>query len=374
MPSTSPQRRRRALSRPVRIVLGAALAATAVACLPVADATTPASRATHQQGKAAAPALQAWIYPGSPGEPTCDAVREYRDGRLKNGVLKPEYWDVKSNGTLALQTSDLVPCNGYSAANASDVKAHSAEQYTTVSAMDRATVAALVNSPARRAAAVEQLTALVKRTGFTGVDIDFEDFWSWSAAEEKGYETFLAQLARSLHADGRKLQVDGPAELQDGDSPFSFAKVIKTGVDQLVIMDYGRQFNTDGAEHCWAIAPDKWVRDVVRYAQSQVPDKDKLVIGLPSYGYIAPDPCDTNKVQDTVPLSTISKQPGYSTDPAVVRSRREPGSHEVRWTRGGRIYDYTDRAGMDAKLSFFKGLGVTHVSVWALGGNPWFSR
>jgi spore germination protein YaaH len=368
MPRTN-SRRRRAIPVSVRTATAAALAATLAACVPAADATAPAAHpAAHP-----VPALQAWIYPGSTGEPTCGAVGEYRDGRLKNGVLKPEYWDVDSDGTLALQTTADVPCNGYSAANAADVKAHSAQQYTTVSAMDRATVAALVDNPARRSAAVGQLTSLVKRIGFTGVDIDFEDFWNWSAADESGYETFLAELARSLHSAGLKLQVDGPAELQDGDSPFNFAKVVKAGVDQLVIMDYGRQFNTEGATHCWAIAPDSWVRDVVRYAQSQVPDKDELVIGLPSYGYIAPDPCDTGKVQDSVPMSTMSKQPGYSTDPATVRARRDSGSGEVRWSDHGMFYDYTDQAGMDAKLALLESLGVTHVSVWVLGGNPWFS-
>jgi spore germination protein YaaH len=312
------------------------------------------------------------VYPGSTGERTCQAPSEYRDGRLSNGVLKPEYWQVGKDGGLELQSTSTLPCNGFSDANAADVKAHSAAQYVTVSAMDRATVAAIVDNASRRNAAVSQLTEFTHRIGFTGVDIDFEDFWSWSADDERGYETFLAQLAGSLHAAGMRLQVDGPVETGDGDSPFNYTGVIQAGTDQLVIMDYGRMFNTDSGR-CWAISPNDWVRSAVRFAQSKVPDRDRLVIGLPSYGFSAPDPCDTGRIKDSVPVDDIRRQPGYSDDPAVRSARRDAGSGEVRWVDHGTLYDYTDQAGMDAKLAVLRELGVTQVSVWVLGGNPWFS-
>ncbi|MBD0741267.1 glycosyl hydrolase family 18 protein [Streptomyces sp. CBMA152] len=359
-----------------RILLAAALIAVLTGCTAAgragdsdrssADSATPTTKSTQ-------PGLEAWIYPGSTGEDTCGAVAEYRDGRLRTGVLKPQYWDVDPSGALKLLDSDTHPCNGFSEANAADIKAHSAAQYTTVSAMDRPAIAALVSDPARRTAAVGSLTELAKRIGFTGVDIDFEDFWVWTADDESGYETFLAELAESLHRAGLKLQVDAPVETHDGDSVFSYAAVMRAGVDQLVVMDYGRQFNTPAGQRCWAISPHSWVREAVTYAQSQVPDKDRLVIGLPSYGFTAPDPCVTDKVKDSVPLTTIRRAPGYSDDPATTAARRDAASGEVRWTAGGTLYDYTDQQGMDAKLAVLQQLGVTHVSVWALGGNPWFS-
>ncbi|MFD7167403.1 glycosyl hydrolase family 18 protein [Streptomyces violascens] len=357
-----------------RVLLAAALAFGLAGCAPVGQAahrqapTTAASTA-----KSALPALEAWVYPGSTGEDTCNAPAEYRDGRLRTGVLKPEYWDVDPHGALNLLRTDTHPCNGYSETNAADIKAHSAAQYTTVSAMDRATTAALVNDPARRTAAVDQLTELAQRIGFTGVDIDFEDFWAWTAEDEKGYEAFLTELARSLHGAGLKLQVDAPVETHDGDSVFSYRGVMRAGVDQLVVMDYGRQFNTPDGSHCWAISPHSWVRDAVTYAQSQVPDKDRLVIGLPSYGFTAPDPCVPAKVKDSVAVAAIRRAPGYSDDPATIAARRDADSGEVRWTAGGTFYDYTDQQGMDTKLAVLQQLGVTRVSVWTLGGNPWFS-
>ncbi|MEV7597871.1 glycosyl hydrolase family 18 protein [Kitasatospora sp. NPDC089797] len=339
---------------------------------PAPSGGTPAGTPSGDGPKRTTPALEAWVYPGSTGEPTCQAPAEYRDGRLRDGVLKAEYWQVGKDGGLVQQTADNLPCNGFSDVAAADIKAHSAAQYVSVSAMDRPTVAALVNDPARRTEAVSQLTQFTQKIGFTGVDIDFEDFWNWSQDDERGYEAFISELARSLHSTGLRLQIDGPVEVRDGDSPFNYTALMTAGADQLVIMDYGRMFNTTGGQ-CLAISPHDWVRDGVKFAQSKVPDPDRLVIGLASYGFSAPDPCDTGKIKDSVPVADIRKQAGYSDDPATVAARRDAGSGEVRWSDHGTLYDYTDQAGMDAKLAVLKELGVTRVSVWVLGGNPWFS-
>ncbi|MER7847034.1 glycosyl hydrolase family 18 protein [Kitasatospora sp. NPDC096077] len=347
---------------------------TAAPSSPAAAPATPSTPAAGSRaaGQGPTPALEAWVYPGSTGEATCRAPAEYRDGRLRDGVLKAEYWQVGKDGALVLQTAENLPCNGFSDANAADIKAHSAAQYVTVSAMDRATVAALVGDPGRRTAAVSQLTGFTRRIGFTGVDIDFEDFWNWSPDDERGYQAFVTELARDLHAAGLRLQIDGPVEVADGDSPFDYTALMKAGADQLVVMDYGRMFNTTGGR-CLAVSPHDWVRAGVAFARAKVPDPDRLVIGLASYGFSAPDPCDTGRIKDSVPLADLRGRPGYSEDPATVAARRDAGSGEVRWTNGGTLYDYTDQAGMDAKLAVLREAGVTRVSVWVLGGNPWFS-
>ncbi|MFD9789483.1 glycosyl hydrolase family 18 protein [Streptomyces sp. NPDC059070] len=277
------------------------------------------------------------------------------------------------HGALTLLDTGTHPCNGYSEANAADVKAHSAAQYTTVSAMDHATVSSLVNDPDRRTDAAAKLTEFAQRIGFTGVDIDFEDFWAWTAEDEQGYEAFLAELARGLHRAGLKLQVDAPAQTRDSDSVFDYRGVMKTGVDQLVVMDYGRQFNTPQGQPCWPISPHDWVRDTVAYAQSRVPDKDRLVIGLASYGFSSPDPCAPAKIKESLTAAAVREAPGHTDGPAEIAEQRDADSGEIRWTSDGTLYDYTDQQGMDTKLALLQKLGVSHVSVWVLGRNPWFS-
>lgn len=318
--------------------------------------------------------LQTWLYPGSAGDSTCTAKSEYADNRVKDGALNPEYWSVNSNGSVTLETTAGGTCNTYSAANVADLKAHSAYQYPTLSGMTTADVHALVKSKGARTAAVSKVTSLVTDAGLSGVDVDLEDYWSWSSADFTNYKTFLGQLATALHAKGKRLQVDAPAMTEDA-SFYDYAAVVATGVDDLVIMAYDEEFDTAAGARCLPISPYAWLKKVTTYAQSEVPDPSHLIIGLPSYGYSAPDPCDLNSVTGNIQFSAMKQSPGFSTDPATVESRRDPSSGEIRWTSGGTLYDYVDSTAMDRKLAVLRSLGVTKVSVWSLGGgNPWFSN
>ncbi|MEU3459059.1 glycosyl hydrolase family 18 protein [Streptomyces sp. NPDC006733] len=359
------------------LTAAAAAAACTVAALTAGSALgSPTPAPAHAApAPAAAPGvqLQGWLYPGSAGEPQCAGQAEYADDRLKGGALKPEYWAVQPNGTLLLETAAQGLCNAYSAANVADLKAHSAYQYPTVSAMDTPTVRALVGSSTRRGQAVQQLTSLVVGAGLTGVDVDMEDYWSWSTGDFANYRTFLTQLATSLHAAGKRLQVDAPAMTEDAPY-YDYAAVVATGVDELAIMAYDAEYDSEPGGKCKAITPYAWLREVVGYAQGKVPNRDKLVIGLPSYGYSAPAACDTAGIEGNIPFSVMRGKPGWSGSAATVEQRRDSGSGEIRWTSGGRLYDYVDRTAMDRKLQVLTGLGVTKVSVWSLGGNLWFTR
>lgn len=354
----------------------AAVAACTAAALLVgtghAATTTGASTAKHPATDAAMQ-RQTWLYPSGTGDSECTAKKEYADDRVKNGALKPEYWSVNSDGSVSLETTAGGVCNAYSAADVADLKAHSAFQYPTVSGMTTADVHALVSSATKRKNAVSQLTSLVVSAGVTGVDVDLEDYWSWSAADFGHYKTFLGQLASALHAQGKRLQVDAPAMTEDA-SFYDYAAVSATGVDELVIMAYDEEFDTAPGDRCLPVTPYAWLRHVTRYAQSKVPDPSRLVIGLPSYGFSAPDPCDTDGITGNIQFSDMRRSPGFSTDPATVKARRDASSGEIRWTSGGTLYDYVDSVSLDAKLAVLKTLGVTKVSVWSLGGgNPWFT-
>jgi spore germination protein YaaH len=263
------------------------------------------------------------------------------------------------------------PDSTCTAAFVADVKAHSAEQFATVSGMTTADVSAVVNSASKRSAAVSKLVSKINATGFTGVDVDFEDYWSWDATTLTNYKKFLTQLATALHASGRRLEVDAPAMVEDADF-YDLAGVAATGVDEIEIMAYDEEYDSTPGQKCLAITPYSWLTSVTKYAQSKVPNPAQLVIGLPSYGYTAPAACDTSQITGNIANVTMQTMPGYSTDPATIAARRDAGSGEIRWTSGGTLYDYVDSTAMDRKLAVLKGLGVAKVSVWCLGGNPWF--
>jgi len=348
---------------------------TLLACTASVPADTTASGSSTTAASATSGVqLQTWLYPGSTGDSQCSAPSEYADGRVQDGALNPEYWTVGDDGSVTLETTADGLCNTYSAANVADLKAHSANQYPTLSGMTTTAVHALVKSKSTRTAAVTKVTSLVNDAGLSGVDVDLEDYWSWSTVDFTNYKTFLGQLATALHASGKRLQVDAPAMTEDA-SFYDYASVVATGVDDLVIMAYDEEFDTASGDRCLPISPYDWLKNVTTYAQSKVTDPDHLIIGLPSYGYSAPDPCDLNSVTGNIQFSAMKQSPGFSTDAATIESRRDASSGEIRWVSGGVLYDYVDSVAMDRKLAVLKGLGVTKVSVWSLGGgNPWFSN
>lgn len=354
-----------AVTASLALVAGSAVAAVAAAAgaASVAGARPRAHRITFQE----------WLYPGPPGSPTCLAPREFADGRVRHGVLKPEYMDVSNSGRLFMRPASRrsAACNGYSPRNAAEVRKWSRRQFMTISLDTLEQEEALTSSPAKVAAAVARLTSFVKSIHFNGVDVDFENYWSWKGPDASRYYAFLRKLARGLHAARLQLQVDGPA---DFNTPFNYGRVLATGADQVILMAYDDEFGWPPSTTCTAITPLSWLRSVITSARGQIPraQRNRLVVGLPSYGYVASDRCQN--ITSNMSFDQMKREPGFSSRPSVIAARRDPGSEEIRWRWHGRFFDYTDQKAMDAKLAVVEKLGIRNVSVWVLGGdNPWFS-
>ncbi|GAA1251425.1 hypothetical protein GCM10009665_47640 [Kitasatospora nipponensis] len=355
------------------LLSGLASGAPALAA-PAVPTAAPAAFAAPAAPAATSPVtVQEWLYPGKSGSVTCSAAAEYADGRVQNGVLKPEYYDFDTNGNavLAAATNSAYACNGYSAANAADVKAHSAQQYMTISLADLPSEEALTGSAAKSAAGVKTVTDFAKSIGFTGVDVDFENYWDWKGQDQANYYTFLTNLATSLHNAGLKLQVEGPPDTTTG---FNYGSVLAAGADQVVMMAYDDEYQSPAGSTCLAFSPYDWMKDLITSALAQIPtaQRGRFVAGLPAEAYTATANCQNIVGNQTV--LDMTKAPGYSTDPQVIASRRDPDSGEIRWSSGGAFYDYVDQTALDSKLALVRSLGVSNVSVWALGGgNAWFS-
>ncbi len=135
----------------------------------------------------------------------------------------------------------------------------------------------------------------------------------------------------------------------------------------LVVMAYDHEFDTA----CAPISPYSWLQQVVRYAQSQVPATD-LTIGIPSYGYTTTTCKKVAHVTSNVAYVTMRSLPGFPNTPAAVEAFRDPSSGEIRWSDNGVFRDFVDSSALNAKLAVVEATGVTDVSVWSLGGEPWF--
>lgn len=303
--------------------------------------------------------IEAWLYPGPPAE---DADEEYRDGRTIH-VLKPEYHRLEDDGTVTLLVETPDTENAYSLVNAADVRAHSHEQYDTVSGSDVGMIA-MLDDPSKRDAAITTLVSFCVDNDITGVCIDFEPIGSWTPAEYSEYKAWLRALGTALHAEGRKLQICGPAITDDVEqsryvwSYEDFATMAE--VDRVVMMLYDYQYDEGVGE---SVQPAQWARNGCAWIRERIPDLDRIGVGLPTYGYHGP----TGTYSATIDTKDQSlTYPGHTT------ATRNPDG-EMTWTSGANTYVYQDTAGINAKRELLEDEGITYISVWHLGGNDWFT-
>jgi spore germination protein YaaH len=310
--------------------------------------------------------VESWIYPASAGQPACDVPAELSAlSASPVSVLKPEYLTVSNRGKVLVETAASLPCNGYSAANLAALRTAARKVYVTVSANGRATKAMLGNA-SRRSVALSSIEDFVSSNQLDGLDLDFEpNMWSSTTWDE--YLTFISALVAQMNLSGRDVEVDLFPFATTPQDAVRYNEVAATGA-HVVVMAYDHEFDVA----CAAISPYAWLQQVVTYAQSQVPAAD-LTIGIPAYGYTTTTCKRIAHVTSNVAYVTMQSKPGFPTTAAQANALRDPSSDEIRWSSGGTFYDLVDSTALNAKLAVVEALGVTDVSVWSLGGEPWFS-
>ncbi len=310
--------------------------------------------------------LEAWIYPASAGQPACDVPGELANLDAQPiAVLKPEYLAVTNGGRVVIETAASLPCNGFSAANLAAVRAAAHRVYVTVSAGNRATKSVLGNAT-RRTRAEASIESFVDTNGINGVDLDFEPN-RWSQTTWHEYMSFVSSIVGVMRPAGRAVEVDlEPFTTTPWDAE-RYGDVAAANA-HVVVMAYDHEFDVA----CAPISPYSWLEQVVSYAQSQVP-AGSLTIGIPSYGYTTTSCRRVAHVTSNVAYVTMEGEPGFPLTPARISTLRDPSSGEIRWTSGNVFYDFVDASALNAKLNVVETMGVNDVSVWSLGGEPWFS-
>jgi spore germination protein YaaH len=325
----------------------------------------PAERAASAQAPLPN-TVEAWIYPASSGQPACDVSSELATMAANPiAILKPEYFYVSGRGKVVEETASGLPCNGFSVANLAEVRSAAQRIYVTVSASSSG-VRALLDNSRRLVAGQQAIENFVSANNLNGVDLDFEPN-RWSEGVWHSFMTFVSGIVTSFEPSGRTVEVDLDAFTTTPWDAERYADVHAAGA-HLVVMAYDDEYNVA----CAPITPFSWLQAVASYAMGQVPSGD-LTIGIPSYGYFTTTCKQIAHVTDNVAYVTMDKEPGFPTTPSEVDALRDPGSGEIRWTSGKTLYDYVDSTGLNDKLQVLENMGVTDVSVWSLGGQPWFN-
>ena len=139
----------------------------------------------------------------------------------------------------------------------------------------------ILRNPAVREATLTNLVGLVQRYGYDGINIDFEAGFE---ADRDVLTSFVAELARRLHALGKRLAVEVSAKFtgtQVGRSAFYDYPNLGRAADTVFVMAWGWHWTTSAPGSSDELAN---VLKVGNYVAT-MPNKQRFVLGLPLYAH-----------------------------------------------------------------------------------------
>lgn len=128
---------------------------------------------------------------------------------------------------------------------------------------------------------IANLTNFVVSGKYDGINIDFEGI---DPSDRESLTEFMKLLSIELHEHKKVVSIDVPAKTYDSREGWSGAydySSLGNWCDYVVLMVYDYHWS-GGAPG--PISPLDWLRNVLNYATSVIP-KEKIVVGIPFYGY-----------------------------------------------------------------------------------------
>lgn len=213
--------------------------------------------------------------------------------------INPFGYTVKNDGTLndALKVQSKDWQSLFKAARAKKVRI-----VPTVMWSSTAAIHTVLSDPTLRAAHIAGIVKMVRDNNFDGVDIDYE---GKKAETRVYYSAFLKELSEALKSEKTPklllctIEARMPLDSRYVGTPppgIEYAndlKEINTYCDRVRIMTYDQQtadvklnkIAREAKEIYAPIADTKWVESVVNYMDDDI-DKDKMAIGIATYGHI----------------------------------------------------------------------------------------
>ena len=254
----------------------------------------------------------------------------------------------------------------------------------TVTQMDNATILAILDNPEAQDNAVNQIVAEVKNRGIDGVNVDFEYAGTPGGDYPQKFTTFVGNLTDRMHKEipGSKVTVAMYAISARQQLLYDVPNLSKR-TDRIFMMAY--DFAVAGSDIAEPTAPlygfkeGKYAYDVSTAVDDflKVMPADKLILGVPYYGY------NYTVNQPEVKSATLGNSATQTYELAKANiTPSEVSAYTTGWDNHGkvgwkayrdsssgawRMIFLEDEKSLGEKYDFAKNKNLAGVGMWALG-------
>lgn len=211
---------------------------------------------------------------------------------------------------------------------------------------------------------IESLLETVREKGYVGVDVDFE----YIRPEDRvGYADFVNRLRETMNENGYRVSVALTPKTSSYQKGLLYEAMdyhlLGQSANTVFLMTYEWGY-TYGPP--LAVAPLPNVRQVLEYALTEIP-KEKIVLGVPNYGYSWPLPYERGvtkaRLIGNVEANVIAAERG-----AEIQYNERYQSPFFYYEIGGRRYEvwFEDVRSIYAKLQLAAEKDIHGVGYWNL--------
>jgi spore germination protein YaaH len=223
--------------------------------------------------------LPAYARPGQKGHSHCGWIGADTAAQGKASFAAHADWFDAIHPKWFTLNQDGSPKQLAYADDAQIVQTAHAHQVQLIPLIDNDSADYLRKAMANPAQHAQQLTDVVLRHGYDGLELDYEKLWTRN--DRPGFIALVGQVATALHARGKVVTLALPAlDHDDGNNAYDYAQLQRL-VDEIHIMAY--DFHSFGGPHLGPLAPIGWVTAVVSRIE-QLGAPQKYILGLANYG------------------------------------------------------------------------------------------
>ncbi|MCQ6277195.1 glycosyltransferase [Bacillus sp. V3B] len=209
------------------------------------------------------------------------------------------------------------------------------------------TIHKLLSSPEEQAKLIKNLHTQIKKYGYDGINIDFENI---NKSDRDLLTDFMRDLYKVFHAEGLSVSIDVPP----ANEAFDY-KALENHADQIILMSYDENVLNPGS-----IASSSWFKENL----SQI-SKDKLIVGLGNYGYDwdweskqAGEAVSFDDVTRLIEKADLKIQWDDMSQTPYLKYRENNKVHEI-W--------FLDSATFYNQLKMSAQAGTQGIALWRLG-------